>query len=69
MNKTILKFSYLRKITNIAIDINLELDAVENMFVRLACRLGLADTFWFRRQLSFQNFRLCVNVIKNIASL
>ena len=28
-----------------AIDINLELDALENMFVEVACRLGLAYTF------------------------
>ena len=30
---------------NCAIDINLELDALENMSVGLACQLGLADSF------------------------
>ena len=33
------------KIENIAIEIYLELDAFENMYVSVACRLGLLDTF------------------------
>ena len=32
---------------NSAIDINLELDALENMSVRVACHLGLADALWY----------------------
>ena len=40
-----MKFRYLTKITNSAIDIYLELDALENMFVRVASRLGLALLF------------------------
>ena len=32
-------------IPNSAVDINLELDALEKMSVRVAFRLGLADTF------------------------
>ena len=35
--KTMLKLSYLRKIANSAIDINLELNDLENMSVRVAC--------------------------------
>ena len=43
--KAKLKFSYLTKITNSTIEIYLELHALENMSVRVACRLGLAYTF------------------------
>ena len=39
----ILKLIYLTKIANKAIDIYLELDAMEKMFAREACRLDQAD--------------------------
>ena len=36
----------LIKIKNIATAIYLKLDAFENMYVSVACRLGLGDTFF-----------------------
>ena len=58
--KSILKFSYLRKITKIVIDIYLELDALEKMFVRLACRLGLVIS---------RHFLLLASFIQNISKV
>jgi len=50
-----IKFSLLRNITNSAIEIYLEVDAFENMSVRVLCRLVSAETFCWQ-VFFFQNF-------------
>ena len=54
--------NYLRKKPDRAIDINLELDALENMTATVACRLGSADTFGCR-QVFFENSSRVIKIV------
>ena len=40
-----LRFRLLMKVMNTSTEFYLQKDALENMYVNVACRLGLVDTF------------------------